>query len=216
MRRRRTAADKLLGEAVEQRFGHENAAGRDAALAARLECADERAVDGQIEPGVGADDDGALAAHLASGDTVVKRGGNFLNVPADLVAAGEQDDVDVGVADERFADLAGAVNQVEDAGREAGFDEQFDQALADGRRVFGRLEDGGVAFEETRPEHPQRHGEGEVPGRDDGDDAPRLAAHEGVFFGDFGGEYVADRHPAGAEDVLNHVQAFDDLGPALA
>ena len=27
--------------------------------------------------------------------------------------------------------------------------------------------------------------------------------------------HVADRHAAGAEDVLDHVQAFDDLGPAL-
>ncbi len=65
------------------------------------------------------------------------------------------------------------------------------------------------------PEHPQRHGEGKVPGRDDGDDAPRLAADEGVLLGDLRGDDVAGRHPPGAEDVLDHVQTFDDLGPAL-
>ncbi len=107
------------------------------------------------------------------------------------------------------------MNQVDDARREAGFLEQLDQPLADGRRVLRRLEDGRVAFHQARPEHPQRHGEGEVPRRDDGDDAPRLAAHEGVLLGDFRGQHFADRHPAGAEDVLDHVQAFDDLGPAL-
>ena len=78
------------------------------------------------------------------------------------------------------------------------------------------LEDDGVAFEQTWPEHPQRHREGEVPRRDDGDDAPRLPAHEGILLGDLRGEHFADRHPAGAEDVLNHVQPFDHLGPALA
>ena len=35
------------------------------------------------------------------------------------------------------------------------------------------------------------------------------------FSGDLRGQHVADRHAAGAEDVLDHVQAFDDLGPAL-
>ena len=102
-----------------------------------------------------------------------------------------------------------------DARREAGLLEQLDEPLADGRRVLRRLEDDRVAFEQARPEHPQRHGEGEVPRRDDRDDAPRLAAHEGVLLGDLRGQHVADRHPAGAEDVLDHVQAFDDLGPAL-
>src|SRR5262249_56501381 len=66
-----------------------------------------------------------------------------------------------------------------------------------------------------RGEHPQRHGEGEIPRLDDGDDAPRLAAHVDVFFRNFGGEDVADRHAAGAEDVLDHVQAFNDFGLAL-
>src|SRR5439155_15365708 len=30
------------------------------------------------------------------------------------------------------------------------------------------------------------------------------------------GNHVADRHPASTEDVLDHVQAFDHLGPTLA
>ena len=180
-----------------------------------LKRADEGAVHGQVEPGVLADDDGALAAHLAGDDAVVNGRPTLLDAAADVVAAGEQHDVDVGVAHQRLAGLGVAVDQVEDARREAGFLEQLDEALADGRRVLGRLEDGRVAFEQARAEHPQRHGEGEVPRRDDGDDAPRLAAHEGVLLGDLGGEHVADRHAAGAEDVLDHVQAFDDLGPAL-
>ncbi len=139
----------------------------------------------------------------------------FLNAPADLVAAGEQDHVDIRVIDQGLACHGVSMNQVEHAGREAGFQEQLDQALADGRGILGRFEDGRVAFEQAGAEHPQGHGKGEVPGRDDGDHAPGLAAHEGVFFWDLRGQHVADRHPAGAEDVLDHVQAFDDLGPAL-
>ena len=71
MRSRFAVVDELLGEAVDQLLVHEDAARRDAALAARLEGADEAARHRQVEPGVLADDDGALAAHLAGDDAVV-------------------------------------------------------------------------------------------------------------------------------------------------
>ena len=105
------------------------------------------------------------------------------------------------IADQRFAGLGLAVNEVDRAGGEAGLLEQLGEALADGRRVLGGLEDDGVAFEQAGPEHPQRHGEGEVPRRDDGDDAPRLAAHEGVLLGDLRGQHLADGHPAGPRSI---------------
>ncbi len=93
--------------------------------------------------------------------------------------------------------------------------EELDDFLTNRWCVFRRLEDHGVAFEQAGAEHPERHGEGEVPRRDDGRHAPGLAAHVGVLLRDFRGEHIAHRHPAGAEDVLNHVEAFDDLGPAF-
>ncbi len=209
--------DELVGEGVEERFGDEDAAGRDAALAAGLEAADEGAVDGQVQPGVGADDDGAFAAHLAGHDAIVMLGRQLLNALAHVVAAGEQHHVDVrhrGPALRRPRPSPWT-RLTRPAGKPASSNNSI-EALADGRRVLRRLEDGGVAFEQAGTEHPQRHGEGEVPRRDDGDDAPRLAAHEGVLLGDLRGQHFADRHAAGAEDVLDHVQAFDDLGPALA
>ena len=43
------------------------------------------------------------------------------------------------------------MHQIDDARRKAGFLEQLDQALADGRRVLRRLEDGRVAFERLGP-----------------------------------------------------------------
>ena len=119
MRSRFAAGDELLGEAVEELLGDEDAARRDAALAAGLEGADEAAVDRQIEPGVLADDDGALAAHLAGDDAIVMLGRQLLDALADVVAAGEQDDVDVGIAHQRLAGLAVAVDQVDDARRES-------------------------------------------------------------------------------------------------
>src|SRR5262249_15001045 len=107
------------------------------------------------------------------------------------------------------------VDEVDHPGGKTGFEEQLDQALPDGRGVLRRLEDAGIALQQARPEHPQRHGKGEVPRRDDGTYAPRFAADEGVLLGDLRGDDVAGRHAAGAEDVLHHVQALDDLGAAL-
>ena len=74
-------------------------------------------------------------------------GRDLLDALADFVAAGEQHDVDVGIAHQRLAGFAVAVDQVDDARRKARFLEQLDEALADGRRVLRRLEDDRVAFD---------------------------------------------------------------------
>ncbi len=105
MRSRFAVGHELLGEAVEDLLGNQDAARRDAALAAGLEGADDAAGHGQVEPGVLADDDGALAAHLAGDDAVVMLRRELLDAMADVVAAGEQHDVDAGIADQRLAGL---------------------------------------------------------------------------------------------------------------
>src|SRR5262249_23238933 len=150
-------------------------------------------------------DDRTLAPRFGGDDAVGELRGHLADALADLVAAREQDDVDTGILHQRLADLGITVDEVDYPGGKARFEEQFDQALADGGGIFGRLEDAGVALQQAGPEHPQRHGEGEVPGRDDGTDAPRFAANESVFLGDLRGDDVAGRHAAGAEDVLHHV-----------
>src|SRR5579885_3219905 len=135
---------------------------------------------------------------------------------AHIVTTGEQHNIDTRIPHQRLASLAGSMDEVEYAGRKARLHEQFGETLADGWRILRRLENNGIAFEQAGAQHPQRHSEGKIPRRDNSDDAPRLAAHESIFLGNLGGQYVARRHASGAEDVLNHVQAFNHLSLALA
>src|SRR5262249_33810551 len=143
--------DELLREAVEQFFVDEDATRRHAALAAGLERADDGAGHGQVEPGVLADDDGALAAHLGGDDAVEKVRGNLLDAVADLVTAREQRAVPARGAPQGPARLGGAVYQVDHARWEARLLEQLHHALGDGGRVLRRLEHRRVALDQARP-----------------------------------------------------------------
>ena len=108
-----------FGEFVDDLLRDQDAPRRHATLAAGLESADDRRVDRQIEPGVFADDDRRFAAHLGGDDAIEKVGRDLLNSPADIVAAGEEDDVHVPIADQRLADRTVAVNEVDRPARES-------------------------------------------------------------------------------------------------
>src|SRR5205807_10113566 len=98
--------------------------------------------------------------------------------------------------------LGCSLNQIDCSCREASFLKQFRQTLADSWCVLRWFEDDGISFQHTRAQHPERHGEREVPLRNDRDDAPWLAAYEGVLLGNLRRKHVAHRHSASAEDVL--------------
>ena len=71
------------------------------------------------------------------------------------------------------------------------------------------------AFQQARSEHPERHGEWEVPRSDDGHDAARLAALVQILGVDFRRDDLTVGLTSGPEDVLHHVQPFDNLGAGL-
>src|SRR6516165_11276289 len=82
--------NQLFRKTIEDFLSDEDAAGGYATLPAGLESADNGASRSQIEPGVFADDDRALAAHFAGHDSVVMLSRQFLNAAANFVTAREQ------------------------------------------------------------------------------------------------------------------------------
>ena len=87
----------------------------------------------EVEVGVVHDDDRVLAAELEV-DVLEVVGRVPHHRDAGLARAGERDDGHVRVPDEPVADrAAAAVDDVDDARRNAGLDEQLDEALARAR-----------------------------------------------------------------------------------
>ncbi len=143
---------------------------------------DDRTAHRQIEAGIRADDHRCLAAHLGGHDAVEMVRRQLLNAFAHVVTAGKGATFTPGLRHQLTRER-GSPWTVEHTRREAGFLGDFDDLLADRPVCPGWLEDGCVAFGPARASH---NGEGEIPGRNDGDNAPRLAAHEGVFLRDLG------------------------------
>ena len=90
------------------------------------------------------------------------------NLQPDFSRAREGDEIHIGMRDQVRAHLAArAGQQVRDARRQAGLDEEFHQPRADDRRLVRGLQDDGVAGHHGRGRHAREDGEGEVPGRND-------------------------------------------------
>ena len=98
-----------------------------------------------------------------------------IDVLGDRRRADEADRLDVGIVEDGVDRLLVAVDDVENAGRAARFDEQFAEAHRHAGVALGRLEDEGVAAGDGRRELPQRDHRREIERRDAGDDAERLA-----------------------------------------
>ena len=110
--RARRAATQL----VVDRLVRDHAARRGAALAGGSERRPDDALDGQVEIRIVHDDDRVLAAELEV-DVLEAVGAGLRDRDACLARAGERDDRDVRMPDERIADLSPApVDDVDDAG----------------------------------------------------------------------------------------------------
>ncbi|CAM5271146.1 hypothetical protein STENM36S_05617 [Streptomyces tendae] len=238
----RPALDTVLGAAAEAdhpgaagEFGDEafadgllddEAAARGADLAAVDEGGVECLVDGGVEAllgpaGVGEDDVGVLAAEF-EGDLLDRDGGGLGDLGAAGQAAGEGDQVDVGVLGEPGADgVAGAGDDVRDAGGEAGLDEQVDQGDRGERRDLARLDHEGVAGGEGRGDLPTGLEERVVPGSDHRADADRLVHDDAVDVGrarvdDPAGGLAGDQVREVAEGVGDAVDVDAPLLDGLA
>ena len=112
-----------------------------------------------VEIGVGIDDDGILAAHLANDALQFALAGTrfaraFPNAQADFARTGEGDHVDIFVIDEmRADDRALAGEQIHNARRNSGFLEHLHQLGGEDGRLLGRFHDDGVAGDERGRNH---------------------------------------------------------------
>ena len=135
---------------------------------------------------------------------------------AGLARARERDDGHVGMADDPVPHLAAeAVNEVDDARRHAGLEQQLDEALREHRRVVRGLEDDGVAADERRHDLPRGDRDREVPRRDHADDADRRPDAHVELVRKLGRRRVPEQAAALAGHVVAHVDRFLDVAAGL-
>ena len=193
----------------------DDAARRGAALARRPERRPEDPFEREIEIGVVHDDDRVLAPELEV-DVLQSLGGGLEHLDAGLARPRERDDGDVGVAHEPIADRAtAAVDDVDDALRDARLVEELDEALPERGRVGRRLEDDGVPRDERRRDLPGRDRDREVPRRDDADHADRHPHGHLELVPKLRRSGLAEEPPTLAAHVEAHVDRFLDVAARL-
>ena len=160
---------------------HDRRAERRAALAGRSEAAEQRALDGQVEVGVGHDDERVLAAELEARRLEVPAA-ELAEATPHLGGAGEadlvQDLVVEGTLDplERLRPVRD--HELERAPWEPGVQDQLREGLGGRRRVLGGFPDDRVPAQQGGHEVPRRDRDGEVAGGHDRGDADGRAERE--------------------------------------
>ena len=125
---------------------------------------------GLVEIGVGHDDDGVLAAHLA-GDFGAALSRLGVERAANFVGAGKGNGAKHRRMDHCFADdRAGADQHIEYPRRQTCFFVDFGQQRRCRRRQLRRLEDHAIARDQGRRRFPHGNGPGKVPRRNQADD----------------------------------------------
>jgi hypothetical protein len=161
---------EALHKLVVDAFLHQDPGGSRADLARVGHDPDVRPFHGLVDVGVVKDQQGTLAASLEGYVLEVYRR-RFHYRAAGGCAACKRDLVDIRVRGDRGAGGAAvAGDDVDDAGREAGFLDQRGQEEYRQRALFGSLQDHGISRRQRRAEFPRRHHQRVIP-RDD------LAAH---------------------------------------
>ena len=125
---------------VDGRF-HDHARAGGALLSAETEGGSDRALDRGVEIGIGADEDGVLAAHFENGALDPDLawpglGGALVNIETDGLGAGEGDEARPGVLDDGVAEGgAGAGAEVDHAAGHARLFQHFNKFCSNRRRI---------------------------------------------------------------------------------
>src|SRR5262249_26772453 len=145
-----------LLEALVDRSLHEQARAAETDLAlVRKARAHDRVEVRFAEIEIGEHDRGILAAELER-ELLELRRGRGGDHRAGARRARERDRLDVGMLDERLADAgSGALHDVEDARRKAGFDRELAELGGRARRDLARLSDDRIAGRERRRDLPR-------------------------------------------------------------
>ena len=170
--------DHRVHEFLIDRPLHQNPTARRADFALVEKDAEQRALDRDLEIRIGEKDIRRFAAEFQR-DFLQRAGRAAHDHFADFDAAGERDFVDVGVCDEtRAGCFTRSGDDVDDAGRQAGFFETRRQCQRSQRRLLGRFQNDGAAGADCRRQFPRRHQQRIVPRHDLACDANRLAQRQ--------------------------------------
>ena len=123
--------------------------------------------------------------------------------------ADKADRVDLRVSEDRVDRLLVAVDDIEDAGRQPRFQQQFGHALPGRGVALRRLQDEGVAAGQRHRKHPHRHHRRKVERGDPGAHADGLAQRPAV---DAAADLLGDIAPHQMRDAAGEL---DDFGAAL-
>ena len=182
----------------------------------------EAALTGAAEGGVGNDLSGGFGIGVGQNDDMVfgaalalhalsARGAARVDVFCNRRRADEADGAHERMVEQCVDCGLAAVDEIDDAGGQAGFVDQFDKTRRGERNAIARLEHHGIAGSDGVGKEPERDHERKIEGRDDGADAERLAHHDFVDAGRNIFERVAlHEHgdAAGDFDVFNAAAEF--------
>ena len=128
---------------------------RHAALAGRAVAGADQGIDRLVHIGVRHHDHVVLGAAEALHAFAVGAAGR-IDIFGDRRGADEADRLDARIVEQRIDRFLVAVDDVENAGRQAGFDDQFGEPHRHRRVSLRRLEDEGIAAGDRRGEFPHR------------------------------------------------------------
>ena len=132
----------------------------------------DHAFDGAIDVGIVEQDESRLAAQF-EGQFLTAAGGLATDLATDLGRPGEGDLVDAGMADDCGTGVAAAGDDVDKAGRQAGFLRDFGKAERGQTGIFRRLEHHRVAGRQGWCDLPGQHQQRKIPWDDLAGDANR-------------------------------------------
>ncbi|MGY4375356.1 hypothetical protein ACVWZ3_002995 [Bradyrhizobium sp. i1.3.6] len=156
-----------LADGDRDRHGHATLAGRAVA------CTDQR-VDRLVHVSVG-HDDGVVLGPAETLAALAGLGCALIDVLRDRRGADEADGLDIGIVEDGVDSFLVAVDDVEDASRQARLDHQLGEHHRHAGVALGRLQDEGVAAGDGRGKLPHRDHRREVERRNARNDAERLA-----------------------------------------
>ena len=208
------ARDELVVDGVL----HEDPVGRDAGLAGVAELARDRALDRGVEICVVEDEERGVAAELER-DLLHGAGALRHQELSDLGRPGEGELADGRVRRQLAADhrrvLCVAGDDLEHALWNTGLLGELDERERRERRLLGRLDHDRAADGERRRRLARDHRGGEVPRRDPGGDADRLAQHHDPPVGLLRGNRVAVDALRLLAEPLEERGRVGDLGARL-
>ena len=179
---------------------------RHAALAGGAVAGADERIDRLIEVGVGHHDHMVLGAAEALHAFALGATGR-VDVLGDRRRAHEADRLDTRVGDQRIHRLLVAVDHVEHARRQAGFDQQFGEPHRHRRVALRRFENERIATGERGRELPHRDHRWKVERRDAGHNAERLAQRIEVDAGAGARAELALEQVRDAAGELDHFEA---------